>query len=361
MNSPETMRVAVAMSGGVDSSVAALLMKEAGYEVAGIMMAIWDKSTDDTLTVTRDACFGPGETEDIANAQKVCDTLGIHLHVFDCVNEYRDTVLAYFRSEYAAARTPNPCVKCNQMMKFGFLPHLARESGLVFDRFVTGHYVNTGYNRTTGRYHLVRAVDSRRDQSYFLYRLSQEQIASTIFPLGSMTKDEIRVIAQGKGLPVADKPDSQDFYCGDYNELLNFERQPGDIVDRTGTKLGTHEGLWRYTVGQRRGLGIAHPEPLYVIGMEPETNRLVVGPDSELLCETMVVGDMHWGMIAGIAEPRTTTVKIRSSSEPVGVTVEPQDDERLQVRFDEPQRAVTPGQSAVFYDGDMLLCGGVIV
>jgi tRNA-specific 2-thiouridylase len=217
------MKILVGMSGGVDSSVAALLLKEQGHEVIGATMSIWGKG--DKLPASssscKDACYGPNEKEDIEQAQAICEQIGIPFRVFDCVEQYEKIVLENFKKEYLSGRTPNPCIWCNSLIKFDVLPFLARQSGIDFDKFATGHYASVNFNETTNRYELKKGVNPKKDQSYFIYRLRQEQLANILLPLGDYSKEEIREIAKKAGLKVHDKPDSQDFYSGDYNELLD--------------------------------------------------------------------------------------------------------------------------------------------
>ncbi len=353
------MKVAVGMSGGVDSSVAALLMVRAGHAVLGVLMKIWP-GPDDAPGAVRSACYGPDEVEDIRAAGDVCTRLGIPLHVFDCSANYEDLVLRYFREGYLTGTTPNPCVRCNQLVKFGILPDAARESGLAFDRFATGHYARVEHDAALGRFLLKKAVDSRKDQSYFLYRLSQKQLAATLFPLGDLTKSRVRAIAREEDLPVHDRKESQDFYGGDLKDILGRDALEGDIVDREGRVLGRHRGVWNYTIGQRKGLGIAPPVPLYIIAIDAKNNRLVVGPESETYNRSCVAGDCAWVMVERLTAPAEVHVKVRSGGRLVPATVSPLDERRTRVVFAEPVSSVAPGQSAVFYHDDIVLGGGII-
>lgn len=352
------MRIAVGMSGGVDSSVAACLLKREGHEVVGVTMTLWREGAPGGGT-GRNACYGPGE-EDVRAAGRVCDRLGIPHRVFDCAAEYEEAVLRDFREEYKAGRTPNPCVRCNPMVKFGVLPGAARRAGLLFDRFATGHYARVEFDTDSGRHLLKKGLDPRKDQSYFLYRLSQVQLATALFPLGGLTKARVREIAREAGLPAHDHPESQDFYDGDWTELVRGPGEGGDIVDAAGRVLGRHRGIWHYTVGQRKGLGVAAAAPLYVIAIDAARNRVVVGPEGETLRRSCVASDCAWVAVARLGGPAEVEVKIRSGGRPAAARVSPLPDGRALVEFGAPVAAVTPGQSAVFYRGEVVLGGGVI-
>jgi tRNA-specific 2-thiouridylase len=350
------MTVAVGMSGGVDSSVAALLLVQAGHEVSGVLMKLWAGPED--ASPAKSACYGPDEAGDIRAAESVCARLGIPLRVIDCSKDYEDLVLRYVREGYAAGTTPNPCVRCNQLVKFGLLPEAARASGLAFDRFATGHYARVEWDEPRGRFLLKRAVDTAKDQSYFLYRLGQPQLATALFPLGELTKARVRAIAREAGLPVHDRKESQDFYGGDLADLIGPGGE-GDIVDRDGRVLGRHRGIPHYTVGQRKGLGIASPVPLYVIGIDAAGNRLIVGPESEALSRSAVVRDCIWGPFDVLTAATDVLAKVRSGGRLVRAAISPFAG-GCRVEFAEPVAAVAPGQSAVFYDGDAVVGGGVI-
>jgi tRNA-uridine 2-sulfurtransferase len=352
------MRIAVGLSGGVDSSVAALLLIREGHDVAGVLMKLWPGPEGEALG--KSACCGPDEAADIRDATAVCARLGIPLSTIDCSRSYEDLILRYVRDAYAAGQTPNPCVRCNPLVKFGVLPEAARAAGLAFDRFATGHYARVERDERLGRFILKRGIDETKDQSYFLYRLTQAQLATVFFPLGGLTKARVRALAKEAGLPVHDRKESQDFYGGDLGDLVGPGAGEGEIVDRGGRVLGRHRGLTRYTIGQRKGLGIAWPEPLYVLAIDVGANRLVVGPESETLGRALVVRDCVWGLFDDLAAPAEVRVKVRSGGRLVPGRIAPLGGGRFRVDLAEPLSAIAPGQSAVFYDGDAVVGGGII-
>ena len=353
------MKILVGMSGGVDSSTTAALLQSRGHEVTGVTMKLW--RADNALRGgEREACYGPNEALDVAAARAVCERLGIGFLEFDCSRFYEDTVIGYFRREYLAGRTPNPCVRCNAALKFGLLPELARQSGVEFDCFATGHYARVRRGGD-GRMQLLRAVDLPKDQSYFLCRLSQEQLARQLFPLGEMTKTEVRALARSFGLEVSDKPDSQDFYSGDTAELIQQPDRVGDIVDdATGKVLGHHTGYWKFTIGQRRGLGVSSATPLYVVAIDACHNRVRLGTAEAVRHHALEATDLNWVSIAAPQGAVACQVKVRSVQTPVPCTLEPLDGGRWRAVFPDGISAVTPGQAAVFYDGEVLLGGGFI-
>lgn len=358
------MKILVGMSGGVDSSVTALLLKEQGHEVIGATMKIWSDEKHERLAPSvsangcKDACYGPNEKEDLEEARKIAEKIGIPFFVFDCSKEYEKIVLENFKEEYLSGRTPNPCVRCNSLIKFDVLPFIAKKSGLEFDKFATGHYAVTEKGEN-GRFILKRGINPKKDQSYFLYKLRQDQLKNILMPLGGFEKSEIRDIAKKHGLEVFDKPDSQDFYSGDYNELLEVSPKIGNIVDNNGKIMGKHEGIWNYTIGQRKGLGIAHTNPLYVIELRKNTNEVVVGEADETFKSSLVATELNWVSIEHPLEEMKVTAKVRSSQTPVEATIKPIND-FIEVLFEEPQKALTEGQSIVFYSEDVLLGGGII-
>ena len=353
------MKIAVGMSGGVDSSVAAFLLKKEGHDVVGITMKIW-RGDRAGHAPKGNACYGPEEIEDIEQTRALCRMLGIGYHVIDCSEQYETIVLEYFRKEYRSGRTPNPCIRCNQEVKFGVLPGLAKKTGLLFDKFATGHYAQVGYDDHRKRWLLKKGIDGRKDQSYFLYRLSQEQLASTLFPLGEKRKNEVRTIAKEAGLPVHDKEESQDFYSSHYGDIIGQVDRPGDIVDASGKVLGKHEGIWNYTVGQRKGLGIAYAEPLYVLSIDVAKNRIVAGTEKETRRSAFTVVDCSWIAFEKPAGAYTAKVKIRSATPEAVADIEPLNSNSVNVVFEEPHSGITPGQSAVFYDNEVVIGGGII-
>jgi len=352
------MKIAVGLSGGVDSSVTAWLLKEQGHDVIGLTMAIWDG--EDSVPARKHACYGPGEKEEIQSAREFCHTIGIPFYAFDCAKEYRESVLSYFKMEYASGRTPNPCVKCNHSMKFGLLLEKARNAGVDFDYFATGHYAKVVFAQETGRWLLLKGKDPQKDQSYFLYRLTQKQLSETMFPLGEMTKAGVRKIAAENNFHTADMPASQDFYCGDYTDLLDFPQKDGDIIDKNGKILGQHQGIWNYTPGQRKRLGVFQPRPLYVISTDSVRNTVTVAPKNEALSISIIVANLNWIAIEKLESTFRFNIKIRSFQRSAEGLAEPREDARVKITFKEPQMAAAPGQSAVFYSNDVVIGGGII-
>ena len=346
------MKIAVAMSGGVDSSVTAALLKQQGHEVIGITMRLFAPHTEGAGSAAHDAAV-------------VARHLGIPHHVVDFEPDFCRLIIADFIDEYRRGHTPNPCVRCNRYVKFGLLLDRARELGA--ELLATGHYVRTTSD-PDGTCHLRTARNIRKDQSYFLYTLTQERLREVVFPLGEVeSKDEVRRMARELGLPVAEKSDSQEvcFIPGDdYVAFLEGDGAvtavPGDIVHVDGRVLGRHRGTHRYTIGQRKGLGIAWSEPLYVVGIDTVRNRVVVGEQTQVFARGLRATEVNW-IIAPSEEAFATTCKIRYRHHPVGCRVRLLADNCCEVVFDESQKAVTPGQALVFYRGDEVLGGGRIV
>lgn len=350
-------KVLVGLSGGVDSSVAAWLLLQQGYDVTGVTMAIWEGQYKST---GKHACYGSDEEEEIREARSVAEKLGIPYFVFDCSAEYKEAVLGYFRSEYLAGRTPNPCIQCNQQIKFGLLPAMAVKNGLDYDYFATGHYARALYHPGYQRFVLMKAADVRKDQTYFIHRLTQEQLSRILFPIGEFDKPEILEIARDMGFTADDYEESQDFYSGDYKDLLEVSDLPGNIVNSEGKILGTHQGIWNYTIGQRKGLGIAYSEPLYVIGLDKEANTVIVGTRAETYQQSFLVEDLNWVAIPGLEKLQDCFIKIRSAQTEKEGRIEPFGASGVKVTLMVANDAITPGQSAVFYLDDIILGGGII-
>lgn len=355
--------VAVGISGGVDSAMAAKLLIDQGYEVIGLTMSIWDDSVEIGQS-TKSGCFGPGEVDDLKAAAEVCRRLGIEHHIIKLQNEYKDNVLNYFCATYLNGKTPNPCLMCNQRIKFGFFPARAKELGVSFDYFATGHYARIDYRDRNKRWQLKRATDLSKDQSYFLAFLTQEQLSRLIFPLGELTKQEIKALAQKSGFgDFAAKQESQDFLeTDDYSVLFEQDTfHSGDIVDIRDKVLGKHRGLIHYTIGQRKNLGIAgQTEPYYVIDIDNIINRLVVGPQRYLygiICKAI---NINWVSIEAPDRPFWTKAKIRLQHEPADCYVTPMKNNCAEVNFEKLQLSITPGQGIVFYDKDVVFAGAII-
>lgn len=353
------MKVLIAMSGGVDSSVAALLMKERGYECIGCTMKLYTNE-DAGAGRSRTCC----SLDDVEDARAVAARMDIPYYVLNFTGPFRKHVIDRFISQYESGLTPNPCIDCNRYLKFEMLYNRAVQLGC--DKVVTGHYARI--RKGDAGYELLKGKDESKDQSYVLYQMTQEQLAHTEFPLGEMTKDEVRKKAEKYGFVNADKPDSQDICFvpdGDYvtaiKRLSGKDYPEGDFVDSCGNVLGTHSGIIAYTLGQRKGLGIAAGRPVYVTEIDPERNKVVLGDEEDLYSKTACAGEVNW--ISGNMPPGPVrcTVKARYRMKEADAIVYPEDGGRVRIEFKEPQRAVTPGQAAVFYDGEKVLGGGVIL
>ena len=348
-------KICLAMSGGVDSAAAAMLLQQAGYEVSAVTLRL-HRDTD------RPGICGAGD--DIDLAREVAASMGIPHTVLDLCQLFRDTVMANFVSEYVRGRTPNPCVDCNREIKFGALLDWALDQGA--DAMATGHYARVGYDETTGRHLLLRGRDRRKDQSYFLFQLTQRQLAHLLLPVGEFEKPDIRALAEGRGLANARKPDSQDICFvpdGDYAAFLQkqgVELRPGNFVDEAGRVLGPHQGLERYTMGQRKGLGISLGAPAYVLRKELETGNVVLGGNEALFTRELTAERCNWISIPELTAPMTVTAKTRYSQREAAMVISPLQDGRVRAVFEEAQRAVTPGQAVVFYDGEAVVGGGII-
>ena len=345
-------KVLLGMSGGVDSSTSALLLKEQGYEVIGI-----------TLQLFAGACCN---LETNLDAKNVCKQIGIPHITYDLREEFKCKVIDNFINEYSNQRTPNPCIECNKFMKFGAMYEKAKELGCAY--IATGHYAKTEYSEKYGRYVLKKSNNIAKDQSYVLYSMPKELISKVVFPLGSFTsKEQIREIARKNNLKVANKPDSEDICFipdGNYKKFLEENSKlrptPGNIVTKDGKVLGKHNGLYNYTIGQRKGLGISHKAPLFVIGFNKEKNELIVGENEETFQKEMLVNNINWLLIDKLKGKQEVAVKTRYSTKEVKSTIEQVEDDIVKVVFKEPAQRITPGQSAVFYIDDVVLGGGKI-
>ena len=354
-------RTVVAMSGGVDSSVAALLCLEAGHEVIGMTMQIWPDAPGEVFE-REGGCCSLSAVED---ARRVCSVLGIPHYVTNLKHEFEEEVIGEFIEEYAQGRTPNPCITCNKAVKFGHLLRKARE--LEADYLATGHYARVARD-DAGRYLLMKSPDESKDQSYALYSLDQDQLAHALFPVGSLDKRDVRRMARERELPTSAKPESQDICFitdGDYRDFLRQRRpeafSPGAIEDTGGRTVGSHAGIAHFTVGQRKGLGIASGRPMYIVDIRPDTNTVVVGTWEESLDRGFLADDCNWIEFERPCGPFRADAKIRYRSNPAPASVTPRDDGAVEACFDRPQRAVTPGQAAVFYHGDIVVGGGTII
>ncbi len=346
-------KVVVGLSGGVDSSTAAAILHQQGYEVLGL--TLW-------LMKGKGQCCSEG----MVDAARLCEELGIPHHIVDSREVFEKYIVDYLVSGYGEGITPLPCSQCNKAVKFGpMLEYAGQELGC--DRIATGHYARIRYDAPSDRYHLLRAVDRSKDQSYFLYDLSQDVLARVLFPLGEYPKTETRRIAAELGLHTADKPESQDLCLVEANGSMRafldkyITPQQGEIVDQAGRFLGHHEGVHHYTIGQRKGLGVAYSEPLYVVGLDAGRNRVIVGDRAATLASECTVQRINWVAISAPTSPIRAEVQIRYRSTAVPATLVPMESEsRVRVVFDQPQSSITPGQAAVWYEGETLLGGGII-
>ncbi len=350
----------IAMSGGVDSSVAAFLMTERGYDCIGATMKLF-RNEDVGVPQGHTCC----SLDDVEDARQVAQTLGMPHYVFNFSDRFKEEVIDRFVDAYENGQTPNPCIDCNRFLKFDKLFTRAREAEC--DCVVTGHYARIERDEESGRWLLKKAVDTNKDQSYVLYSMTQEQLAHTQFPLGGMTKPEVRAIAEAHGFLNAHKHDSQDIcfvqngsYADFIEEYTGRHYPPGDFVTRDGRVVGQHRGIIRYTIGQRKGLGLALPEPLYVCAVDPTANTVTLGTNDDLFTTTLTANDLNLIAVPRIERPTRLKAKVRYRQPEQWATVVQTDDDTLSLTFDEPQRAITRGQSVVLYDGDAVVGGGTI-
>lgn len=354
-------KVLIAMSGGVDSSVAALLLKEQGYEVRGATFKLFDNE-DIGLDRTRTCC----SLNDVEDAKNVAGKLGFRHDVFNFSLQFRNDVITPFAEAYINGETPNPCIECNRSIKFE--KFLERALMLDFDYIATGHYARIDFDENSGRYLLKKAVDASKDQSYALYTMTQAELSRTLFPLGGLKKTEIRAIAEKNGLINARKPDSQDIcfvkdgdYAGFLRTTFGVQAKEGNFVDSKGNFLGKHKGIIHYTVGQRKGLGIAFGKPMFVTKIDSDKNEVTLGEYEDLFTDTLTAGDVNLISAESLTEPMEVSVKTRYKQKEVAATIYPHGAREIFVKFKEKQRAITPGQAAVFYQGDTVVGGGKIL
>lgn len=358
--SDKKARVVVGMSGGVDSSVAAALLQEAGYEVIGVTMRIWQCDQEDERPT---ACCSLNAVND---ARRVAEQLGIAFYVMDFRESFNEKVISYFTSEYMRGRTPNPCIACNRHIKFG--DFLLKAKGLGANYIATGHYVKIEYDEARRRYLLLRGNDKRKDQSYVLYAMTQEQLAHTLFPLGELSKVQVRQKARELGLQTAEKAESQEICFVTNNDYKSFisarakdkKIMPGPFLNTQGEVVGQHLGLPYYTVGQRKGLGLALGYPAFVTELDADTNSVIVGKDEENYRSILLASENNFIAINKLKKPLEVEAKIRYGANPAPAVINPMRDGQVEVRFFSPQRAITPGQSVVYYEGDVVIGGGVI-
>ncbi|HKS08945.1 MAG TPA: tRNA 2-thiouridine(34) synthase MnmA [Pyrinomonadaceae bacterium] len=368
------MKIAVAMSGGVDSSAAAAILKDQGHELVGFTMQLWDQrrgiNVDENGDPLPSRCCS---LDDVYDARRVAEELGFPFYVLNLERDFERDVVQPFVSSYLNGETPIPCVACNSRLKFASLDRLAVSLGC--EKVATGHYARVEFDPSTNRYRLLRGRNEQKDQSYFLWELTQEQLSHALFPLGEMSKPEARDAARQHNLiGVAEKKESQEIcfvpdgdYAGFIDRYLEVEnateRLPGagEIVDTAGKVIGKHEGIHRYTVGQRRGIGIADEKPLYVVSIEPRKNRVAVGSAEELLAREFTAAGVNWISLDNPTKPVRADVRVRYRHTAAPATITPLPDQRARIVFDEPQRAITPGQATVFYRGDEVVGGGWIV
>jgi len=353
--------VMIGMSGGVDSSVAAAVLLEQGYDVIGVTMQIWPDVKEE-VKLSEGGCCSLSAVDD---ARNVANSLGIPYYVLNFKEVFEDKVINYFVDEYLNGKTPNPCIACNRHVKFEALLNKAISMGV--DYVATGHYAIIEYDENKKRYLLKKSVTQAKDQTYALYNLTQDQLSKVLMPIGDYSKDVVRKKAEELGLDVASKPDSQEICFVDDNDYGRFIEEntdkkisTGNFVDTKGNILGKHKGLIYYTVGQRKGLGIAFGKPMYVVGMDVKNNNVILGDENEVFSDKLVAYDLNFISIDTLEEPMRVKAKIRYSAKEADAVIIPIEKDKVQIKFDIPQRAITPGQSVVFYEGDVVVGGGII-
>ncbi len=366
------MKIAVAMSGGVDSSAAAAILKQQGHELLGFTMQLWNQrrgiSVDENDEPLPSRCCS---LDDVYDARRVAEELGFPFYVLNLEKEFERDVVQPFVTSYLSGETPIPCVACNSRLKFASLDRLATSLGC--EKVATGHYARVEFDEASNRYRLLRGRDPQKDQSYFLWELTQDQLSRALFPLGELSKSDARQTARDNQLAVAEKKESQEIcfvpdgdYAGFIDRYLAAERQPdrapgaGEIVNAAGDVIGEHTGIHRYTIGQRRGIGIAGAEPLYVLGIDAPNNRIVVGNQEDLLSDEFTAAGVNWISMDSSAGPVRAEVRVRYRHTAAPATITPLPNDRVRIKFDEPQRAITPGQATVFYREDEVVGGGWI-
>ncbi len=350
----------VGLSGGIDSAVVSYILKSQGYEVEAITMRIWPESSPYPVPKEKNSCFHPITEEEVEALERLSKELGIKHHTVDLSSQFEKEVLGNFKSEYLNGRTPNPCVFCNSQIKFGAMLDEAKKH-FDFDYFATGHYARIEKNEKSSRYELKKGKDVKKDQSYFLSRLTQSQLGGILFPLGDKTKDEVRAIDEKLGFHKKGQSESQDFYSGEYALLLNQKERKGDIIlKENGKKLGEHMGFWNYTIGQRKGLKVSYPEPLYVLELDKESNTVYVGVEESTIRESITSSNINYISETAFSPERVYQVKVRSASPGVPAKVSPSGNGKIKIDFLDVLKSPAPGQLSVIYDKERVIASAII-